>query len=145
MLIKQEDILSEVKYFYQCLLKITNDNTLNEFITQRLSELFQENITKLTQEESVELEGSLSINELSNSLRATKNGKRSGLDGFSSVLLKLLWGKLKFFMLRALNHAYHQGEMSISLRQCIISCLPKGNTPRHFLKNLWPILFLSLV
>ena len=35
--------------------------------------------------------------------------------------------------------------MSISLRQCIISCLPKGDKPRQFLKNWRPILLLSVV
>ena len=35
--------------------------------------------------------------------------------------------------------------MSISLRQCIISCLPKGDKPRQFLKNWRPISLLSVV
>ena len=60
-------------------------------------------------------------------------------------LLNLFWGKLKYFILRALNHAYEIGKMSISLRQCIINCLPKGNKPRHFLKNWRPISLLSVI
>ena len=34
-----------------------------------------------------------------------------------------------------MNHAYEYGEMSLSLRQCIITCLPKGDKPRQFIKN----------
>ena len=35
--------------------------------------------------------------------------------------------------------------MSISLRQCVISCLPKGNKPRQFFKNWRPISLLSVI
>ena len=36
---------------------------------------------------------------------------------------------IKYFVLRGLNYAYISGEMTVSLRTCIISCLPKGNKP----------------
>ena len=134
ILTKQEDILSEVRDFYQDLFK-NNDSDLDDLTEQKLDEIIHEKISKLTLDESNELEGPLSLTELNNSLRAMKNGKCPGVDGFPSEFYKLFWGKLKFFVLRALNHAYESGEMSISLRQCIISCLPKGNKPRHFLKN----------
>ena len=35
--------------------------------------------------------------------------------------------------------------MSVSLRQCIITCLPKGNKPRQNLKNWRPISLLSVI
>ena len=33
----------------------------------------------------------------------------------------------------------------MSLRQCVISCLPKGDKPRYFLKNWRPISLLSVI
>ena len=47
--------------------------------------------------------------------------------------------------LRGLNYAYNTGEMTVSLRTCIISCLPKGNKPREFLKNWRSISLLSVL
>ena len=88
-----------MKDFYQELFK-NNDNVLNELTVDRLNELFNENVTKLTPQESIELEGPLRINELSDALRAKKNGKCPGIDGFPSEFLKLFWGKLKYFILR---------------------------------------------
>ena len=35
--------------------------------------------------------------------------------------------------------------MSLSLRQCIITCLPKGDKPRQFIKNWRPISLLSVI
>ena len=74
-----------------------------------------------------------------------KNNKCLGIDGFPAKFLKVFWGKLKFFVLRCLNHAYRCGEMSISITTYIISCLPKGDKPRMFLKNCRLISLLSVV
>ena len=41
----------------------------------------------------MELERPLNINELSDALRAMKNGKCPGIDGFPSDFFKLFWGK----------------------------------------------------
>ena len=35
--------------------------------------------------------------------------------------------------------------MSVSMRTCIISCLPKGNKPREFLRNWRPISLLTVI
>ena len=58
---------------------------------------------------------------------------------------KLFWGKLKYFILRGLNYVCRVGEMSTSLRTCIISCLPKGDKPHEYLKNWQPISLLSVL
>ena len=44
-----------------------------------------------------------------------------------------------------MNHAYEYGEMSVSFCQCIITCLPKGDKPRQFIKNWCPISLLSVI
>ena len=93
----------------------------------------------------VKIEGNLTISELSNALKDMKNQKSPGIDGFPVEFFKVFWGKLKYFILRSLNSGFHDGQMSISLRQCIITCLPKGDKPRHFLKNWRPISILSVI
>ena len=37
--------------------------------------------------------------------------------------------------LNALNYGYDIGELSVTQKLGIITCLPKGNKPRHLLKN----------
>ena len=75
------------------------------------------------------LEGTLTLEEISNALKDMKNQKCPGIDGFPAMCFKVFWGKLKFFVIRSLNEGFHSGEMSVSLRQCIITCVPKGDKP----------------
>ena len=48
-------------------------------------------------------------------------------------------------MLRSLNHGYTIGELSISQKQGIITCIPKDNKPKIFLKNWRPLTLLDTV
>ena len=47
------------------------------------------------------------------------------------------------FGVRSLNCSFSKGTLSITQRQGIITCLPKGDKPRHFLKNWRPITLLN--
>ena len=73
-----------------------------------------------------------------------RNNKCLGIDGLPANFFQIFWKGLKFFVLRALNFAYRKGEMSISLRTCIVNCIPKGNKPREYLQNWRPISLLSV-
>ena len=103
------------------------------------------NSNRLTEQEANNLEGSLTLEEISIALKSMKNQKCPGIDGFPADFFKVFWGKLKYFVLRAINSCYKSGEMSLSMRQCVISCLPKGDKPRQFLKNWRPISLLSVI
>ena len=61
-----------------------------------------------------------------------KNNKTPGVDGFPCKFFKVFWLKLKFLISRALNYSYFKGKLSISLRQSIINCIPKGDKNREF-------------
>ena len=51
---------------------------------------------------------------------------------------------MKFFVLRTLNESYNIGQLPVTMRHSIISCLPKGDKPREYLKNWRPISLLSV-
>ena len=95
--------------------------------------------------ESNALEGPLKLDEISLALKNMKNNKCPGIDGFPAEFFKFFWGQLKFFVLRAINFAYESELMTTTMRTCIISCLPKGDKPRQFLKNWRPISLLSVI
>ena len=74
-----------------------------------------------------------------------KNNKSPGSDGFTSEFLKFFWKDLKVFVIGSLNYGYSLGSLSVTQKQGIITCLPKGDKSRHFLKNWRPISLLNTV
>jgi hypothetical protein len=52
---------------------------------------------------------------------------------------------LKSFVVNSINFGSLLGELSVTQKQRIITCLPKDNKPRHFLKNWRPISLLNTV
>ena len=52
---------------------------------------------------------------------------------------------MKSFVVNSINFGSLLGELSVTQKQEIITCLPKDNKPRHFLKNWRPISLLNTV
>ena len=92
-------------------------------------------IDPLGEKKAILLEGEITINELGEALSKMKNNKTPGLDGFPADFFKVFWQKLKFLVLRALNESYSNQCLSLTMRQVVINCIPKGNKPRDLFKN----------
>ena len=138
----QKDILNEVQKYYTNLFA-NKDSELHDF---NLNELLCDiSPRKLTIQEMLSLEGKLTIEELGKSLKNMKNNKTPGIDGFPAEFFKMFWKKIKYFIMRSLNHSYINGSLSISATQCIITCLPKGQKSREYLKNWRPLSMLSVI
>ena len=73
------------------------------------------------------------------------NNRSPGSDGFTAECFKVFWGKLGHFILRSLNYGYMKGELSVTQKEGIITCIPKDNKPRHFITNYRPISLLNCV
>ena len=138
---KQNEILKEIEMFYKDLYskhsERIEDIDLNDFLSDH-----EYNI--LTNSQKISIEGELSENEILTALKNMKNNKSPGSDGFTSEFYKFFWQDVKHFILRSLNEGYRKGELSITQKQGIITCIPKGNKPRQFLKNWRPITLLNI-
>ena len=78
------------------------------------------------------MEGLITYDQVSFSLRNMKNNRSQGSDGFGADFFKVFWSKIGFFVIRALNYGFIKGELSITKKQRIITLIPKDNKPRHF-------------
>ena len=139
---EQNAILNLVKQFYADLFKSRDDQIDNIDLETMLEKT---DIAKLSRKEATALEGPLTIDELGIALKKMKNNKTPGIDGFPSEFFKVFWVKLKYLVLNALNHCYEKGMLSISMRQTIINCIPKGDKARDNIKNWRPISLLSVL
>ena len=101
------------------------------------------NVPKLTQNESNQLEGNLTLPELTKALRNMKNNKSPGTDGYSCEFFKVFWNKIGIFVMRSVNYSYEIGELSLVQKQGIITLIPKENKSRHNLSNYRPICLLN--
>ena len=135
----QDSILNETKCHYERLYKMkeTEDVVLQDLLAN-----FE--VPKLTEEQKNSIEGNLTYSEMLNSLKRMSNNTSPGNDGFTVEFFKFFWNDIGVFLLRSLNYAFSVGELSVTQKQGVITCIPKGNKDKSYLKNWRPISLLNV-
>ena len=139
---RQEEILKEVKKFYSNLYK-THDIIEDKDIQEIFNDL--QTSPKLSLEEINKLEGEISDEEILSILKKMKNNKSPGSDGFSVEFFKFFYKDIIVFIRRAINEGYRLGKLSVTQKKGIMTCIPKGDKSREFLKNWRPITLLNVI
>ena len=141
-LTNQNEILDSIAQYYQNLFKSNDQNLSKDCLSDILGPY---SANKLNINEASTLEGPLTEVELGNALKQMKHNKTPGIDGFPSEFFKVFWKYLKFCILNALNDSINNGKLPLSLRQCVITCLPKKGKNRDMIKNWRPLSMLSVL
>ena len=135
-----KDILDFQKQYYKNLytdqIKVDDAN---------IKDKIRDNKAKLSENDSKLLEGEITNQELSSALKNMNNSKNPGSDGFTAEFFKFFWKDLGIFILNSINYAYKNDSLSVTQKQGVITCLPKPNKNKHFLKNWRPISLLNVV
>ena len=135
----QDAILEEAKRHYQNLYMPSETENIC------LSDLLDStSVPKLNENEKLSIEGALSYSEMLGSLKKMSNNTSPGNDGFTVEFFKFFWKDLGVFLVRSINYAYANGELSVTQKQGVITCIPKGNKDKAFLKNWRPISLLNV-
>ena len=136
-----EEILEEMRNFYGSLYqKRTHIDLEGTSFADIKSKL-----TKLDGDEKSELDKDISICELYNVIKNSKNNKSPGPDGFTNEFLKIFWNKIKYLLLKLLKTYRLKGKINESQLNGTITCIPKGGKLRNNLKNWRPITVLSSI
>ena len=64
-----------------------------------------------------------------------KSDKSPGIGGFTAEFFKTFWKQLGHFVLKSLKLGFHKGELSITQRQGMITCIPKKDKAKICLKT----------
>ena len=139
ILTDQKQIMAKVEKFYGNLFKKKANITEKSYVYDKISQAI------LLHTYKPELGDLISNQELGQVLKKMKNNKSPGIDGISADFIKVFWHELKFFITNAINRCYTKGILTVSMRQSIITCLPKGNKDRKLIKNWRPISLLTVV
>ena len=137
LLTDQNMIKREVNSFYENLYKSRESDILDVNLN---------NITqgpKLTVDEKTSIEGNITVVEALEALKKMENNKSPGSDGYTAEFYKKFWSDLGIFLVRSINESFDKGEMSVTQRQGIITCIPKDSKEKKFLKNWRPITLLN--
>ena len=104
------------------------------------------NENKLSNEDAEKLECEIKLKELLDALKSMKNEKSPGLDGFTVGFFNFFLDRFKilYFKVNKLWIPYWI-SLSVKQKQGVITCLPKPNKSRHYLKNWRPISLLNVV
>ena len=137
----QHQILIEAKNYYNNLYT-RKENKQNIDLKK---EIPYQDIPKFKELSRESLEGEITFEELTKAIKNMKTDKSPGSDGYTSEFFKFFWIDLGKLILRSVNYGYKIGEMSITQKQGIITCIPKGDKPRQFMKNWRPISLLNTV
>ena len=71
-----------------------------------------------------------------------QNNWSPGSDGFSAESFQMFWKNLGHFIVRTVNHGFVNGELSITQREEMITCIPKDT---NFITDYRPISLLNCV
>lgn len=137
---EQSEILKEVESFYKNLYT-RNTHSNKEYNLNEL--LVDTTVDKLDYAEMISLE--ITHGEAASVLINMSNNKSPGSDGFTTEFFKFFWKQLGHFIVRSLNFGYKKGELSVTQKQGIITCIPKEGKSKFYIKNWRPITLLNVV
>ena len=90
------------------------------------------------------IEGPITIEEAGITLKNMPNNKSPGSTGFTTEFFKFFWKDLGHFVVKSLNYRLEKGELSTTQKEGIVTCIPKGNKSKKYIKNWRPISLLNI-
>jgi hypothetical protein len=139
LLTDQKGILHEVKEYYKTLYskRPVKDIDLHFLLNNA-------DIPKVSDIDQNLLEGVILIDEVKGALKSMKNNKSPGPDGFTVEFFKFFFIDLGAFLVRSLNFGFNVEKLSVTQCQGLITCIPKDDKPKQYLKNWRPISLLNV-
>ena len=135
-----QEIENEVLNFYSKLYQ-SNEHNIKDV---NISEILDETTPTLTETDSMSIEGKLTLEEAGKFLKNMKNNKSPGSSGFSVEFFKFFWKDLGIFLVNSINFGFENRELSSTQKEGIITCIPKFNKCKKYIKNWRPISLLNV-
>ena len=99
----------------------------------------------MTEQQSNNLEGLITRQEVLSALKCMMNDKSPGSYGYTVEFFKFIFVDLGNFIVCSINCGFSKGEMSVIQRQGVITCIPKECKDKTLPRNWRPITLLNIV
>ena len=134
-------ILKEQASFYETLFsskgcKTEEHTRYNHFLT---------NLPTISEDVKLKIDAEISLTELEDSIKNSKNNKAPGPDGFSNEFFKVFSYQLKYWILRLFRESLESEQFPDTILEGIIPCIPKTGKERNLLKNWRPLTMLNSI
>ena len=134
-------IMKEVDVFYSNLYKKDNFKIPDDV---SYSFLRSQAIPKLSNNDALTCEGSLTLEECFNSLRSFQSNNSPGNDGLTVEFYKAFWESIGELLVDSLNCSFDKGELSGSQKQAIITLIEKKDKGKRKISNWRPISLINV-
>jgi len=119
-------------------------SNFNYDLCEKFIDIIKPCITIIDREFSQICDTDLSINEIEQALHSMKKGKSPGIDGLSVEFYLHFWEFIKIPLFHMYKECISRGEMTSTMKQGVISLIPKSNKDPLLIDNWRPITLLTL-
>ena len=89
------------------------------------------------------LEKKITIEEVSKTLKNTRNNVSPGAGSFTGAFYKVFWIFLKIIVLGGIHEIFENKELPLTARLGIIALIPKGDKDHRYISNWQPLTLLE--
>ena len=132
---KQSSVEWEVRKYYWSLYRKEERFCSKQDIQENIGE-----VKRISEEENCQLEKKITMEEVSNTLKNTRNNVAPG---FTGSFYKVFWCFVKKIVLGAIHKIFDNKELPISVRLGITALIPKGDKDRKYILNWRPLTLLE--
>lgn len=113
-------------------------------ICENFIDTIKHHITVIDRNYSQICNADLSVDEIEKALQSMKKGKSPGVDGLSVEFYLHFWEIIKLPLFHMYKECISQGDMTTTMKQGVISLIPKPSKDPLLIDNWRPITLLTL-
>ena len=143
VIVEQKEIEEEIYDYYKQLYTCKDDAIEGDTLESFLGPQGRESAPKLSESQKVNMEGKITLEEMTKYIKKCKNNVAPGSSGFTYDFYKFFWRDLKCFIIKSVDCAFENNRLSVSQNLGIISIIPKPDKDKRYLTNWRPLTLLN--
>lgn len=133
-------IAEEIYKFYSKLYSSNYSNATSKHFLENI----KHNIPQVEQDFQIICDAEIQLKELDNAISHMALGKAPGQDGLTTNFYKFFWNEIKNMLFEVFKECVGNNTLTITMKQGVITLLPKPGKDKRYMDNLRPISLLNV-